>query len=139
MSKKILGIDIGAGLLTAVMVKSSLKGIRVLETCQVRSRDLEALTVYPYSDDTMDGCSFFESALYVLKDRMNMEGCSVSAISISPVLFSFRNLCVPFSSGNKIRQILGFELSAHLPLNHVDYLSDFSMAGMLQKQDQKTE
>lgn len=133
MSEKILGIDLGPDFLVSVVIEHSFKGTRLLEICRITMDDIRE------SDNlTAEGepeRSFFENALALMNTKMDLNGCFTVALSLSPRLCSFRNLFVPFYSGNKIRQILDFELAVHLPLNNANYLSDFVMLGPFHGRD----
>ncbi|MBF0205083.1 MAG: PilN domain-containing protein, partial [Desulfamplus sp.] len=67
----------------------------------------------------------FEHALSILIPKLDLKGCSASALCLPASVVSFRTLKLPFDTETKIRQILPFELTSHLPKSHADYLSDF--------------
>lgn len=159
MSEKILGLELSASALTAVVIQKSFKNCTVIDSCRAPFPDKNGETK-PYrekssayflkdagenrsdsahrlkSPDSLQNtfCAIkgwqwdsdsFEKALVQLLSKLDLKGCSASALCLSATLVSFRNIEVPFSSVSKIKQILPFELTSHLPMNHSGYLSDF--------------
>ncbi len=68
---------------------------------------------------------FFENALHRVLSELDLTDCTSSAVTFSAGMVSFRTLDFPFKSSAKIRQVLDFEISSHLPLANVNYLTDF--------------
>jgi len=152
MSEKILGLELSAGALTAVVIKKSFKSCTIIDSCwtpylgrdeammpdnsakglvgtQPLSKD-HGKTQYPSKDHLKRSgwqwdSGSFEDALTVIVSKLDLKGCSASALCLPASLVSFRTMKVPFTSETKVRQILPFELNSHLPMSHGEYLSDF--------------
>lgn len=162
MGEKILGLELSADCLTAVLIKKSFKSCTVIDICWIPhpGRDgseivdnlVDGGATQPYNYLNGSGASqppakkggnrnlakvhngssgwqwdaeSFDRALTTLLSKMDLKGCSFSALCLPAALVSFRTLKVPFASEAKIRQILPFELSSHLPMGNSEYLSDF--------------
>ncbi len=69
----------------------------------------------------------FDQAVALILSKLDLKGCSTSAVCLPSSFISFRTLNMPFSSESKIRQILTFEITSHLPMGNADYISDFSL------------
>ncbi|GAB6909452.1 putative GspL periplasmic domain containing protein [Desulfosarcina cetonica] len=108
MSRKVLGLEIRAAAVAAVLLDSSFKG-SVIEA--------QAFVPIP-ADGTDDG---LREALETLVDAIHPAGAAC-VLGIPTDALSFRNLSLPFSDLKKIRQVLPFELEPSLPLP-VDELS----------------
>jgi general secretion pathway protein L len=67
-----------------------------------------------------------EAALARLAEHLDLT-CDVSAVSLPPSIFSFRNLSLPFSDPRKVRQTLGFELEPISARPMDEMLFDFSV------------
>jgi len=67
----------------------------------------------------------FENALHRVLSELDLTNCTSSAVTFSAGMVSFRTLDFPFKSSAKIRQVLEFEISSHLQLANVNYLTDF--------------
>jgi len=114
MSRKILGLDIGSDTVAAVMIESSLRENRIVNTGVVSLPDAANLA---------DGLG---SALTELNGRMPLTG-AVCAVSFPANQFFFRNVRIPFRNAKKIEQVLGFEMEPVLPVPPDDLITDFHM------------
>ena len=112
MSRKVLGIDIRPDGIAAVLVDSSLKENRI---------DTHAFV--PLTDPAEESDTL-ANALQEITASMDVNA-SDCVISLSPGLFSFRNLQIPFSNAKKIKMVLPFELESTLPYPIDDIASDF--------------
>jgi len=109
MQGKITGIDITKNQITAVQVKTGLKGYQVLACARVSVEDGgidEAL-------ESLSGSIVLKSDTYLA--------------TIPGDRVSFRNLSMPFKDVKKIRQALPFEMESLLPFQVEDLLIDFIM------------
>ncbi|KPK24379.1 MAG: hypothetical protein AMK69_16225 [Nitrospira bacterium SG8_3] len=110
MPGKILGIDINDDSVTAVQVKSGLKGYQVTACGRV----------------LVNGNDGPEEALRELSQQMDLKS-DTSFASISGEHISFRNLQMPFKEQKKIRQTLPYEIETVVPFTIEDIVVDFSM------------
>jgi type II secretion system protein L len=114
MSRKIFGIDISHQAVSAVLVKSSIKGNWIEDHARI---PLSAAA--GFDDDVA-------RALTTICGEMDISGAM--CIAALPVAFvSFRNLTIPFKEKKKIRQILPFELETILPYAPEDVVADFNL------------
>jgi type II secretion system protein L len=116
MSRKVLGLDIRADSLCAVLVKGSLR----------ESRIAAALTV-PI-DATADESGGLLAALKDVAAAMDLQNADC-VVSVPAALFSCRNVFVPFGNSKKIRMVLPYELEPHLPYPADEMLVDFTILG----------
>ncbi|MBF0411982.1 MAG: PilN domain-containing protein [Desulfamplus sp.] len=124
MSEKILGLELSAGGLAAVVINRSFKKCTLVDACwipcPIKDKDNdEAVCKWKWSAQS------FDNAISTLISKCDLKGCSTSALCLPASLISFRTLQMPFASESKIRQILPFELASHLPMSHSGYISDF--------------
>jgi general secretion pathway protein L len=125
-SRKILGLDIRSDSVSAVLIKSSLKGIWIEDHVHV---DITA--------SMESGGNGLSAALGALVDRMDVAGaCCVVSFPFDSV--SFRNLEVPFTDKRKIRQIMPFELEPMLLFSMKDLVTDFQIADRETEGPEKT-
>lgn len=106
----IVGLDIGQWAAAGVRVKSGLGGAQLIGAGRV--------TFLPGERP--------EAAIARLAEQVDLT-CDVCAVSLSPCLFSFRNLSLPFSDLRKVRQTLGFELESTAAMPIDETLFDFSV------------
>jgi len=111
MPGKILGLDFGEDSLTAVQIKSGLKGHEVIACGQVRLEQGEGL----------------EQALKRLREQMDIRSDTYLS-SIPGDEASYRNLAMPFKEPKKIRQTLPFEMETMVPFPIEDLLIDFAIS-----------
>ena len=114
MSRKVLGLDIRADSLSAVLVKGSLR----------ESRIAAALTV-PI-DATGEDAGGLLAALEAVAAAMDLQNADC-VVSVPAALFSCRNVFVPFGNSKKIRMVLPYELEPHLPYPADEMLVDFTI------------
>ena len=112
MSKKILGLDIRDTSISAVLLKSGLKG-----------HWLEGHAHIPFEED-QDTQDAIAQALGIIIDRMDVSGAACVA-ALPPDQISYRNIRVPFREKKKIRQVLPYELEPLLPYQVEDLIFDF--------------
>ncbi len=110
MSRKILGIDIQHGGISAVMLKSGFSGALIERAEQIPVP----------AGNGQDA----QSALEAVCRKMDAADAALT-LSIPPDGVSFRNLRFPFKDAKKIRQILPFELEPGLPFPVEDMIFDF--------------
>lgn len=149
MGERILGLELSAGALTAVVMEKSFRSCTLIDSCWTpypgrdksvtpdlhAKGDAEAQSVaenhgrVQSEHQQISGWKWdsdsFEDALKVIISDLDLKGCSRSALCMPAASVSFRTIKVPFPSEAKIRQILPFELTSHLPMSHASYLSDF--------------
>ena len=102
MSKTILGLDIRPDGVSAVLLKSGLKGSRLSA--------FAAAALAP-ADDPAEALG---RALAEIGEKLDIAGSDCIA-GLPDGLVSYRNLTLPFTEERKIRQVLPFELEASLP------------------------
>ena len=111
-AEKILGVEITRTGIYGVVLHHHGKRTEVLHTSHIL-----------YSEGfSVEGASH---ALEALISHPEVNACRVSAVVFSAAILSFRELNFPFKSETKIRQVLDFELTSHLPLAHEAYTTDF--------------
>ena len=110
MPGKILGIDICEDAVTAVQIKSGLKGYQITACGRVM----------------VEGEDGSEEALKGLSQQMDLKSDTYFA-SISGEHISFRNLQMPFKEQKKIRQTLPYEIETVVPFAIEDLVVDFSI------------
>ena len=113
MQGKITGIDITEDQITAVQVKTGLKGYQVLACARV-----------PLEDGGLN------EALQSLSGSIDLKS-DIYLATIPGGHVSFRNLSMPFKDVKKIRQALPFEMESMLPFPTEDLLVDFIMTDSL--------
>ncbi|MFO8083447.1 MAG: PilN domain-containing protein [Desulfobacterales bacterium] len=113
MQKKILGLDICEGSISAVLLKSSLRENRI--TFQ------KHLLLPPASENSlqqiMENIESLAQSISIPPD--------ITAVSFPSGLISFRNLTTPFKNHQKIQQILPFELEPTMPSPVENLVIDF--------------
>lgn len=110
MPGKILGLDINEDSVTAVQIKSGLKGNQVTACCRIM----------------LDGHEGPEEALKELSQQMDLKSDTYFT-SISGEHLSLRNLQMPFKEQKKIRQTLPYEIETVVPFTIEDLVVDFLM------------
>ena len=115
MSRKILGLDIRPDAVSAVIVKSGIKGSwienHVRVPIQVRETSFEAEV---------------KRSLEIICEQIDTTD-AVCIVALPGGDVSFRNLKAPFKEAKKVRQILPFELESDLPYQAEDIVFDFNM------------
>jgi len=122
MSKKILGLDVRTTAISAVLLKSGLKG-----------HWLEAHAHIPFRED-QDPVDETAQALAIINDRMDVSGAACVA-AFPAAQISFRNVRVPFKEKKKIRQVLPYELEPLLPYAVDDLIFDFQSTAAASEAD----
>lgn len=89
---------------------------------------------YETLPDPREDPSLFKTALTAIAARIDLAACSEAVVFISSQEVCFRNISLPFSSPDKISQVLPFELSSYLPGD--TYVSDFLLQDLRFVQDQ---
>src|SRR5512136_2401881 len=115
MSRKVLGLDIRATSVCAVLVKSNLRVSRIAGCLSV-----------PLSPETEDGRGGLRGALETIAATLDLQGADC-AVSIPAVHFSCRNVHIPFAHPKKIRMVLPLEIEPSLPFAADDLSFDFSI------------
>ncbi len=116
MSRKVLGLDIQSESVRAVLVKSTLRESRIV-----------AFTSAPIPPESEDGGGL-RAALQAVTAGMDLKDADC-AVSVPAVLFSCRNVQVPFPHPKKIRMVLPFEIEPSLPFSVEDVAIDFNVLG----------
>ena len=117
MSRKVLGLDIRATSVCAVLVKSTLRVSRIAGCLSV-----------PIPPEAENGPAGLASALETIAATLDLQGADC-AVSIPAVHFSCRNVSIPFANPKKIRMVLPFEIEPSLPFAADDLAFDFSVLG----------
>ncbi|MFH1123567.1 MAG: PilN domain-containing protein [Pseudomonadota bacterium] len=111
MPGKILGLDFGEDALTAVQIRSGLKGHEVIACGRVSLLQGEGP----------------DPALKRLREQMDLRS-DTYLTSIPGDEVSYRNLAMPFNEPKKIRQTLPFEMETMVPFPIEDLLVDFTIS-----------
>ena len=111
MPVKILGLDFSEDALTAVQIKSGLKGHDVVGCARIKLLQDEGP----------------EEALKRLSVQMDLRS-DTYLTSIPGDKASYRNLSIPFHEPKKIRQALPFEMETMVPFPVEDLLVDFTVS-----------
>lgn len=112
MSRNILGIDVRHDAVSAVLVKSGIKGTSIEDHMYV-----------PIPDQISDENGLTASLENIAK-KMDISGC-VCVASFPADEISYRNIQVPFKGRKKIKKILNYELEPTLPFPIDDLVVDF--------------
>ena len=112
MSKTILGLDIREEGVSAVLLKSGLKG---------SSLSGFAAAMVPQETDPGEALG---RALTEIGEKLDLAGSDCVA-GLPDHLVSYRNLSLPFTDDRKIRQVLPLELEGSLPFPVDQVVMDF--------------
>jgi len=115
MSRKLRGLDIRRDVVSAVVVKSGIKGSWI-----------EGHTHVPIS---ASGQSFDEAlrrSLDIITEQIQVSD-AVCIVSLPAADVTYRNMKAPFKEVKKLRQILPFELETDLPYQAEDIAFDFKV------------
>lgn len=112
MSRKILGLDIRNDAVSAVLIKSGIKGNWIAAHEHVSISDQKEIE------------TSIASALETITKEIDTTG-SVCIASFPADQISYRNIQVPFKEMKKIRQVLPFELEPTMPYHVEDLIIDF--------------
>ncbi|MCP4110107.1 MAG: pilus assembly protein PilM [Desulfobacteraceae bacterium] len=124
MSRKTLGIDIRYDSVSAMLVKSGLKGNWIEDYVYVPVSDQYLAPVQPGEEVKAKDGFTVGTALETIRSRMDTDG-SVFAVSFPADQASYRNIYVPFRDQKKIRQVIPFELEPALPFPVEELVMDF--------------
>jgi type II secretion system protein L len=114
MAKAIIGIDIRADKLSAVLLKSSIKGTWI-----------EAHTHQRLNGEA-DPDTTLTQAIEKVKERFDRKDATC-IVALPPHLISYRNIQVPFKENKKIIQMLPYELETALPMPIDEVMIDFQV------------
>ncbi len=109
MNKKIVGLDIRKDAVSAVLLKSSIKG------CWIEGHA---------HAQTPDPNESFVRSLEHIAEKLDLSG-AVCIACFPGHQINYRNLRVPFKGSKKIRQVLPFELEPTLPIPVENIVIDF--------------
>ncbi len=123
MSRTFLGLDIRQDTVTAVVVKSTMKGGVVDAHIQMR-----------LDHETEEGEHPLAGALERVADIVNFKEV-ISVVALPSVSVSYRNLSVPFKDHKKIIQILPYELEPLLPKAADELAVDYYVVQGQEKSD----
>ncbi len=112
MRRKILGLDIRHDAISAVLIKSGIKGTAI-----------EAHVHVPLLNRKEDETGWAEPLETIVK-KMDISG-SVCVASFPADEISYRNIQVPFKGQKKIKKILPYELEPTFPFPTDDLIIDF--------------
>ena len=112
MKRKILGLDIRHDAVSAVLIKSGIKGTAI-----------DAHVHVSLSDRKKDETGWVASLETIVK-KMDISG-SVCVASFPADEISYRNIQVPFKGQKKIKKILPYELEPTFPFSTDDLIIDF--------------
>ncbi len=115
MSRKILGLDIRRDAVSAVIVKSSMKGSWIESHARV-----------PISVKETSFEEELKRSFESISGRIDTTD-AVCVVALPAVDVTYRNMKAPFKEVKKVRQILPFELETDLPYQAEDIVFDFNM------------
>jgi general secretion pathway protein L len=112
MNRKILGLDIRADAVSAVLINSGIKGTVIEAHEHVLISD---------GEEDKNGLT---ASLEAIEQKMDISD-SICVASFPASEISFRNIQVPFKGQKKIKKILPYELEPTLPFPVEDLIIDF--------------
>jgi len=112
MNRKILGLDIRKNTVSAVLLNSGAKSVKI------EAYDIVSISDQKEPENTL------AAALELLIEKIDTKGC-VCVASFPADLATYRNIKVPFKDKKKIIQILPYELEPTLPFPVEDLTIDF--------------
>ncbi len=115
MSRKLLGLDIRRDGVSAIIVKSGIKGSWIEQHAHI-----------PIVADSQSFEEELERALSTVASQIQVAD-AVCLVAIPAGQVTYRNLIAPFKEVKKLRQILPFELETDLPFQADDIAFDFNM------------
>ncbi|MBW2539783.1 MAG: pilus assembly protein PilM, partial [Deltaproteobacteria bacterium] len=122
MNRKILGLDIRNNTVSAVLLNSGTKSVRI------EAHDIVSIPDQKESENTL------AAALETIVENIDTAGCiCVASFPANQVLY--RNIRVPFTNKKKIVQILPYELEPTLPFPVEDLTIDFHTINISENAD----
>jgi len=115
MSRKILGLDIRYDAVSAVVVKSGMRGSWI-----------ESYARVPLSVKEASFEEELKRSLESINGQIDITD-AVCSVALPAIDVTYRNLKAPFKEIKKVRQILPFELETDLPFQAEDIVFDFNM------------
>jgi len=112
MKRKILGLDIRQDAVSAVLIKSGIKGAAI-----------EAHLHVPLSDGKADETDWVDPLETIVKKMDISDSLCVASLPADEI--SYRNIQVPFKGQKKIKKILPYELEPTFPFPTDDLIIDF--------------
>ena len=126
MSRTYLSLDIREHDITALLLKSGLKG-NVIEG-HVR------VPVETAEDSSDQAENPWQKAISGVVEKLDPRGATC-LITFPPALVSYRNLRIPFKDNRKIRQVLPFEIEPLLPFPLDEVILDFQAVQQSENSD----
>jgi type II secretory pathway component PulL len=126
MARKIISLDIRNDTISALLIKTGLKG-HVIES-------VSSAPVPAESESLEEAGNKFVSAVNSAIKGMDISGAEI-IVSIPPNWISYRNLRMPFKDRKKIRQVLPFEIESTLPFPVEEVVMDFQTVRQAEKTD----
>lgn len=108
MPSKILALDISADAISAVQIKSGLKGSEITACVHIKLQGEDGL----------------DNALKSLSEQIELKN-DIYQASIASSFISLRNITMPFNDLKKIRQALPFDIEPLVPISVDEFLTDF--------------
>jgi len=140
MSRKIIGIDVRQDSISAVLIKSGIKGIWVEGHLHI---PISEQTTTPGEKDGGEEEITINPAMMAAMEEITEKldtGGSVAVAAFPAAQVSFRNIRIPFKDQKKIRKILPFELEPALPFPTDEMIIDFhTISDMIKSPDTKGE
>ena len=115
MSRKILGLDIRYDAVSAVVVKSGMRGSWIESHARV-----------PMSVKETSFEEELKRSLESINGQIDITD-AVCSVALPAIDVTYRNLKAPFKEIKKVRQILPFELETDIPFQAEDIVFDFNM------------
>ena len=112
MKKKIAGIDIRYDCISAVLIKSGIKGYTIESFCNVPVTNHDGIK------------KGIQSGIQSIIEKIDLKN-AVCVASFPDDYISYRNIHVPFKDHHKIRQILPYELEPSLAFTTNNITIDF--------------
>lgn len=127
MSRQILGLDIRQDSVSAVRIKSGIKGNWIESHVHIPISDYKPLITQSENSEPAENGALISPTALALEKALEMTDAADAScmVSIPADQVSYRNIQIPFKDQKKIRQILPFELEALLPFPSDDMICDF--------------
>lgn len=127
MSRQILGLDIRQDSVSAIRVKSGIKGNWIESHVHIPISDYKPVMTQAEDSEEAETEALPSPISIALEKAIEMTDAADAScmVSIPAAQASYRNIQIPFKDQKKIRQILPFELEALLPFPSEDMICDF--------------